>query len=406
MHRVAWTFGRVRAASLIGCAAAILSHPAHGQSTGTDSTGTVVGVVVTKEGGVPLGYSTVSIAALSRERFTSADGKFTLGDLPAGPLQLRVRHLGYSPVDLSVVVHPGSVDTIRVSLAHIAVRLTTMQVRAYPECKNPGIPKRSSDSTFATVFDQLHQNAEQYRLLTDTYPFVYAVERTMSRVLVNGDAKTDGIDTLLIGSNRWTYKPGAVVTRDGRTPTAPVMMNIPTLVNFADKSFLENHCFHNGGLEIVDGTELLRVDFIAASRIKEPDVDGSMYLDPASFQIRRSVLRLSKIPIGLAGLVETEAVTTFGEVLPSIPVIADIASVNRFRTNPNRPLTDASSNERQRLIKVQFVKGMPGDDPKRPDVGARPAHRTVAVPGVRHIDKPLALFGDARGGLRVGLPTR
>ena len=73
----------------------------------------------------------------------------------------------------------------------------------------------------------------------------------MSRVLVNGDAKTDGIDTLLIGSNRWTYKPGAVVTRDGRTPTAPVMMNIPTLVNFADKSFLENHCFHNGGLEIV-----------------------------------------------------------------------------------------------------------------------------------------------------------
>src|SRR6476646_2225005 len=131
MHRVPWTFGRVRAASLIGCAAVIVSHPVHGQSTSTDSTGSIVGFVVTKEGGVPLGYSTVSIAALSRERFTSADGKFTLGDLPAGPLQLRVRHLGYSPVDLSVVVHPGSVDTIRVSLTHIAVRLTTMQVRAY-----------------------------------------------------------------------------------------------------------------------------------------------------------------------------------------------------------------------------------------------------------------------------------
>ena len=165
----------LRWACLIGLAAAIVAHPAPAQSTSTDSVGSIVGIVVTKEGGVPLGYSTVSVPALGRERFTNADGKFTLADLPAGTLQLRVRHLGYSPVDLSVVVHAGSSDSISVSLTHIAVRLTTMQVRAYPECKNPGIPKRGSDSTFATVFDQLHQNAEQYRLLTDTYPFIYAV---------------------------------------------------------------------------------------------------------------------------------------------------------------------------------------------------------------------------------------
>jgi len=376
---------------LIACAVSLVAHSAHGQSTGNDSTGTIVGIVVTKEGSVPLGYSVVSVPALNRERFTNIEGKFALADLPAGSVQLRVRHLGYSPVDLSVVVHAGQADTIRVALTHIAVRLTTMQVRAYPECKNPGIPKASSDPAFATVFDQLHQNAEQYRLLTETYPFVYAVERTLSRVLVNGEAKTDGIDTLVIGSNRWTYKPGAVVIRATRARNASVMMNIPTLVNFADKSFLENHCFHNGGLETVEGTDLLRVDFVAASRIKEPDVDGSMYLDPVTFQIRRSVLRLTKIPAGLAGLVETEAVTVFGEVLPSIPVIADIASVNRFQANPNRPLTDASANERQRLLKVEFVKGIPGEDPKRPDSGSRPAHRTVAVPAMRHRARTFAV---------------
>jgi hypothetical protein len=93
----------------------------------------------------------------------------------------------------------------------------------------------------------------------------------------------------------------------------------------------------------------------------------------------------------LAGLLETEAVTTFGEVLPSIPVIADIASVNRFQANPNRPLTDASANERQRLLKVEFVKGMPGEDPKRPDSKSRPAHRTVAVPDVRHRARTFAV---------------
>ena len=385
--------------------AVVVALPARAQSA-ADSTGTLVGIVVTKEGGVPLGYSVVSVSALSRERFSNIDGRFTLGELPAGSVQLRVRHLGYSPVDLSVVVHAGQTDTVRVALTHIAVRLTTMQVRAYPECKNPGIPKASSDSTFATVFDQLHQNAEQYRLLTETYPFVYAVERTMSRVLVNGEARMDGIDTLFIGSAKWTYKPGTLIVRVGRGRESQTMMNIPTLVNFADKPFLENHCFHNGGLETVDGTDLLRIDFVAASRIKEPDVDGSMYLDPVTFQIRRSVLRLTKIPAGLAGLVETEAVTTFGEVLPSIPVIADIASVNRFEANPKRPMADAHANERQRLLKVQFVKGMPGDDPKRPDVNTRPAHRTVAVPDLRHIAGRVAVDGELSRHLVAGNTTR
>jgi hypothetical protein len=159
-----------------------------------------------------------------------------------------------------------------------------------------------------------------------------------------------------------------------------MMMNIPTLVNFADNVFLENHCFQNGGVEAVDGVDLLRVDFMVASRIKDPDVNGSMYLDPVTFQIRRSVLRLSKIPAGLTGLAETEAVTTFSEVLPSISVIGDIASVNRFERNPNRPLNDASANERQRLIRVQFVNGTPGEESKRHDADSRPSRRTTPVP--------------------------
>jgi hypothetical protein len=397
------------AIALLLCLTAIAGRPADAQSTRADSTGSIVGIVLTKEGGVPLAYSVVSAPSLSRERFSNVDGVFILPELPDGPIQLRVRHLGYSPMDLSVTVHAGRTDTVRVSLTHIAVRLTTMQVRAYPECKNPGVPKASADSAFATVFDQLRQNAEQYRLLTDTYPFVYSVERTMSRVLVNGDARLDATDTLIISSNRWTYKPGAVITRTrmGRARSASLMMNIPTLVNFADKAFLENHCFYNGGLENVDGVELLRVDFIASARIKDPDVDGSMYLDPVSFQIQRSVLRLSKIPAGIAGLAETEAVTRFGEVLPSIPVIADISSVNRFQTTGNNPLTEASANERQRLLKVQFVKGIPGDDPKKPLTDdTRPAHRTDGVPNVRQTAAGRARADHRARGVAADTPTR
>jgi len=71
-------------------------------------------------------------------------------------------------------------------------------------------------------------------------------------------------------------------------------------------------------------------------------------------------------------------VTLFGEVLPSIPVIADITSVNRFQTDPKRPATaEASANERQRLISVRFTKGMPGDETKRPDGASRPGIETA-----------------------------
>ena len=278
-----------------------------------------------------------------------------------------MRHLGYTPVDLSVTVHAGQVDTVHVQLVHIAVKLAVVHVRALPECKNPGVPKASADSAFATVFDQLHQNADQYRLLADAYPFVYTVERTMSVTLVSGDTRIEGIDTLVMESaSQWKYHPGAVVSRAPRSSFGPMMMSIPTLVHFADKVFLENHCFYNGGLETVEGTDLLRIDFNAAARIKDPDVDGVMYLDPTSFQIRRSVLRLSRIPKEIRGLEKTEAVTYFGEVLPSIPLIAGILSINEFQPNERQPKALASATETQRLMRVQFLKGMPGDDQKKP----------------------------------------
>jgi hypothetical protein len=348
-----------------------LTAPARAQSIGPkgDSTGTIVGVVTMKDGGLPLSYSVVSVSALSRERFSDDKGVFVLNDLPVGQTHLRVRHLGYSPADVLATVHAGQVDTVRVQLVHIAVRLSAVEVRAYPECKNPGAPSASADAAFATVFDQLHQNADQYRLLANTYPYRYEVERTLSTTLVNGTVKIETVDTIGIESaSRWTYRPGTVITRSGgsRLFGGTLMMNIPTLVHFADPAFIDNHCFYNGGLETVDGADLLRVDFVAASRIPEPDVNGSMYLDPATFQIRRSVLRLSRIPRGVSGLQETEAVTDFREVMASIPIIADIASVNRFVANGRQPKAPAAANEHQRLILVEFLKGKPGDDPRKP----------------------------------------
>lgn len=333
-----------------------------------DSTGSIVGVVVVRDGGVPLPYSVVAAPTLNRERFSNDQGVFSLTDLPSGPLVIRVRHIGYSPVEVTVNVHPGGLDSIRVALTHIVVRLSTIEVHAYPECKEPGIPRATKDSSFALVFDQLRLNADQYRLLTETYPFRYAAERTMSRMFVNGDVRIDGIDTVVLDSrSTWRYHPGVVLSAGNGLPGfRPVLLNIPTLVHFADKSFLDNHCFMNGGSETVDGTDLLRIDFVAASRIKDPDVNGSMYLDPSTFQIRRSVIRLSRIPRNFTNLRETEATTWFTDALSSISMIAAISSVNHLNANQTRPAATASMHEEQRLIRVEFLRTRPGDDVKRP----------------------------------------
>src|SRR3954452_7897424 len=142
-----------------------------------DASGTLVGLVTIKDANVALPYSVVSIERLKREQFTNERGLFRIGDLPAGPIRLRVRHVGYSPADIDVLVRAGETDTIRVALSRIAVRLTAMEVRAYPECVTPG-PPPATDTAFTAIFGQLKQNAEQFRLLTTTYPFIYGVERT------------------------------------------------------------------------------------------------------------------------------------------------------------------------------------------------------------------------------------
>lgn len=351
----------------------------------TDSTGTVVGIVTTKEAGQPLPYSVVSTTAPAREQFSNERGVFTLVGMSAGPLRVRIRHLGYTPADLSVIVRAGRADTVRIELSHIAIQLAAMQVRGYSDCKTPGAPKPGADSVFATVFDQLRQNADQFRLLTREYPFAYAVERTFSTSYPNGDVKMGAVDTAAFAStDAWTYRPGTVVQREGVLHAlgfGTLMMHIPTLANFADPAFIENHCFYNGGLEVLDGMELLRVDFQAASRLSDPDVNGSMYLDPHNFQIRRSIVRLSRIPRGITGLAETEAQTYFGEVVASVPVIVGVMSVNRFIAT-HRAADPIAANEQQQTVALQFLKGKPGEQPAKPN---RPAPRTRHVSNVRQI---------------------
>jgi hypothetical protein len=348
-------------------ASALVAASSGAQTPRGDGTGTLVGLVTAKDGGIALGYSVVSVVSPAREQFTNDQGLFVLAGLPPGAAHLRVRHLGYVPVELDVEVRAGIADTVRIALAHIVVHLDAMRVRAYPPCDRPGAPSMSADPSFATVFDQLRQNAEQYRLLTRQYPFIYGVERTSGLVFASNVTRRQQVDTIAMRStDEWRYRPGSVVQQERRIFFRDVTMHIPTLAQFADPVFVANHCFHNAGVDTVDGQALLRIDFLAAARIREPDVEGALYLDPVNFQIRRTVLRLSKTPPAISDLLETEATTLFAELVPSVPIIAAVSSINRLK--PSRAQHDpvTATTEEQRLIAVEFTRDRPGEPLKSP----------------------------------------
>ena len=326
-----------------------------------DSTGSIVGVVVSRELGAPLPYSVVSVPVGGLERFTNDRGEFTLGGLPAGQTQVLVRHIGYSPATLTVEVRAGRTDTVRVALVKIAVELNRVTVKGLGRCTDPGPPKPAADSGFAVIFDQLRENADRYRLLADAYPFAYAMERRSTIHYVSGERILTAIDTASIGAGtHWNYAPGTLVVSSIGPFRGQVLFNIPTLLQFTERSFLDNHCFANAGGDVVDGHPVVRVDFSAAAKIKSPDVSGSMYLDRETLQIRRSTLRLTRIPDETPQIAAVEVVTDFQEIVPSISVPARIQSIHVLHTDRSRPVLPDTAYEAQRMVAIKFLKAKPG----------------------------------------------
>jgi hypothetical protein len=211
-------------------------------------------------------------------------------------------------------------------------------------------------------------NAEQYKFLSDQYPFFYLLEITRSSKLKSdGQIRMDShVMQRVDAKSPWKYRPGRVLERQGMRGW---FFHIPTLVDFAERAFLEQHCFHFGGTELVDDDTLVKVNVVAAERINDPDVNGTIYVDPRSFQVRRTVLRLSRIPRDMKELLDLEVTTTFREVLPSIPIIASVPSIQKY--DPASKLAYDEAYEIQKLVGHKFMKRKPGDDTgKTPEAGS------------------------------------
>ena len=287
----------------------------------------LIGDVVSHESGTPLGHSMVTVLGAERQTFTSDGGVFAFGSMEPGRYRIRATHIGYTPVEVNVVVPMGAAPPrVKIELTRISIQLATVRVLAAGICRTPGRPNPDVEPDFAAIVAQLRMNAEQFQLLSDSFPYKYKVEQLFESMRSDSTRTNPKIENEAYRSDihGWEYKMGDVIehTRDGRT-----MMHLPTLRDFASYEFLNNHCFRYAGLDSTRDGLFIRIAFQADVQIRTPDVDGSVFLDAKTYQIRRADLQLTKIPAGLSQVTAVRVTTIFGEVSPSIDIIREVHGI-------------------------------------------------------------------------------
>lgn len=137
--------------------AAPLARPLHAQ------TAVLAGVVVDTTG-APLAGVEVLAPRLRRQAFTNAEGRFALGDAPAGRHRVSLRRLGYRPVDDSVVVGGGAAPA-RLVMTPVPYTLPPQIVSA----RSDGLSGTVGDTSFAPIARaEVQMMGQGLRALTDS----------------------------------------------------------------------------------------------------------------------------------------------------------------------------------------------------------------------------------------------
>jgi hypothetical protein len=325
------------------------------------------GLVVSQVDQSPLPHAMVSMEPAGRATFTDDRGRFSFPQLSPGTYRIRAIHLGFSPVEQSVtVVRDSDVTRVQLALPAVRVRLAAIHITADGPCETPGAPDPAKDPEFSAIFQQLEQNAQQYRLLADSFPYQYRVARTQYSLRGDSVVEDRRTDTLLYKSDarRVAYRRGNVVTSNFRSTENRMLL--PTLTDFASDDFIGSHCFRYAGTDQSADGSVVRIDFRAWQGLDAPDVNGTIQLDATSYQIRRADLHLSQIPYALRHDLTAVSVTTFfAEVEPSVLIFSGVHDVNAMV--PSKNLKNyIETHEDHQIIDFAFLRGDPAKGDRKP----------------------------------------
>jgi hypothetical protein len=212
------------------------------------------------------------------------------------------------------------------------------------------------------VLNEARKNAQREQLLRRTYPFEYQMAQSHATRDVGTGRSTLQYDTATYRSDDyWRYRRGRVVTQDHNKLFGEVrLMRLPTLSDLADPNFLASHCFKYSGIVEDNGRPAHRIDFHTDSALVAPDVEGSLYLDSATYLIKRAQFRLTRGGTVKPAILGLEVTTTYREILPNVALFDQILSIQPLPP-PVAGGNPVEFREVQRLMNYRFLfRGPPG----------------------------------------------
>jgi hypothetical protein len=355
---------------------------------------------------VPFGVISVGVApADSRQRFADAGGRLQIDSLPAGPTRVRVEAVGYRRAEIGATVAPDRVDTVRIALSRVRVRVGNATSAPAPAC-GPGDVSKVGDGTATTILDQLRINVAQQRLLTRGYPYAALIARELLR---GSTARTadDALDIVREDSivrtvgRIWRYAPGQLDRLLDSDPDSISSQEEPlppmiTLADLDDQSFADTHCFTVRGMAPVDDQRLLRIDFEPVKTLTTADASGSVYLDSTTFRTRRFNVTVARTRQTVTAEHEWETVTSemrFREAAPAIPIVDHVETLRTIDTKllHASAISHDVTRQREQVVAVTSVGGY-SDDPSPLRVLAAAADSAAA----RYRHYPVVSFDTLR----------
>jgi hypothetical protein len=106
----------------------------------------------------------------------------------------------------------------------------------------------------------------------------------------------------------------------------------------------------------VKGARYIRVDFEPYEGLDTPDIEGSAFLDPESYQLRRIVISLTQPDKVASQMTALTVTSTFRELVAAIVVLDSAEAVTTLEPPTGGPVV---RTERQKNVGVRFSRATP-----------------------------------------------
>jgi hypothetical protein len=282
---------------------------------------TITVTVIDALGRYPLGNADVIDLASGQHRITDEQGQVRLPWPNSAQLRVRVREVGYQPLERILQRATASPDSATFAMSKVAYVIAP--VMATSHCATTG--DSASLALSVAVLDQLKQGAEKYIEFRRLYPFEATVERRSALIPESGIAKRIIVDREKFRSENLDpkYRPGNVVQYkwDGSF-LAPILF----LSTLGDSVFWQNHCFIARGIESYQGTRAIRLEFSPSPNVRGPDWSGSAVLDSATSYLLRLEFHLANLDTR-KGLVRLDGYQTFSSPSPFVMIPDSVVAI-------------------------------------------------------------------------------